>query len=309
MPMDPDAQHVVSLIALAGRPPMNALPTETARAYYRNQRTVMQTPPEPVADCRDLVTDAPFGLRLYRGLDAVAGRCVLYCHGGGWVVGDLESHDGICRRLANLGACRVIAVDYRLAPENPFPASIDDAADALRWVVAHAATLEIDPAQIAVAGDSAGGNLAAVLALMGRDGSVPAPCFQALLYPVTDLACDMPSFDRYTEGVTLTAETMRWFRDQYVGETARQDWRASPLLADLAGVAPAFVLTAGYDPLCDEGVAYARRLDAAGVQTAHLHLPTQVHGFLTMSRFIRAADTVIETVAAMLRQAWRAAPR
>jgi acetyl esterase len=305
--MDPDAQRVVGLIALAGRPPLNALPPATARAYYRNQRAVMQNPPEPVAECRDLPVDGPFRLRLYRGMDAVPGRCLLYCHGGGWVVGDLDSHDGLCRRLANLAACRVIAVDYRLAPEHRFPAALDDTAAAMQWVVAHADELDIDPAQIAAGGDSAGANLAAVLALMGRNGSVPAPCFQVLFYPVTDLACTMPSFERFTEGVTLTAETMRWFRDQYLGEADRRDWRASPLYADLAGVAPAFVLTAGYDPLCDEGIAYAQRLDAAGVQTAHLHMPTQVHGFLTMSRFIRAADTVMEMAGAMLRQVWRAA--
>jgi acetyl esterase len=306
MPMDPDAKRLVDLIALTGRPPLSALPPETARAQYRNQRGVMQTPPEPVAECRDLEVDAPVRLRLYRGMAAASGRCLLYCHGGGWVVGDLDSHDGICRRLANLAACRVIAVDYRLAPEYRFPAAVDDTAAAMRWVVAHAGELDIDPAQIAVAGDSAGANLVTVLALMGRDGSVPAPCFQMLFYPATDLECTMPSFDRFTEGVTLTAETMRWFRDQYLGEAGRRDWRASPLYADLTGVAPAFVLTAGYDPLCDEGIAYAQRLDAAGVQTAHLHMPTQVHGFLTMSRFIRAADTVIDTAGAMLRQTWRA---
>jgi acetyl esterase len=304
--MDPDARRLVDLIALTGRPPLSALSPESARTLYRDQRGVMQTPPEPVAECRDLAVDALFGLRLYRGMEAVPGRCLLYCHGGGWVVGDLDSHDGICRRLANLAACRVIAVDYRLAPDHRFPAAVDDTAAAMRWVVDHAGELGVDPAQIAVAGDSAGANLVAVLALMGRDGSAPAPCFQILFYPATDLECAMPSFGRFTEGVTLTAETMRWFRDQYLGAADRRDWRASPLYASLAGAAPAFVLTAGYDPLCDEGVAYAQRLDAAGVQTVHLHMPTQVHGFLTMSRFIRAADAVIETTGAMLRQAWHA---
>ncbi len=305
MPMDPDAQRVVGMIALAGKP-LTALTPAVARTQYRNQRRVMQTPPPAVAGWRDLDADG-VKLRLYTGIDAQPERCLLFCHGGGWVMGDLDTHDGLCRQIANLAACQVIAVDYRLAPEHPFPAAVDDAATALRWVVAHATELGIDPARIAVGGDSAGGNLAAVLALMGRDGTLPAPCFQLLLYPATDLACSNPAFDRHMTDVTLTAEAMRWFRDHYLGlgEANYTDWRASPLCADPTGVAAAFVLTVGYDPLCAEGVAYAKQLDAAGVATTHLHMPTQVHGFLTMSRIIRAADTALEVAAAMLRQAWR----
>lgn len=309
MPMDPQAQRVVDLIALAGKP-LHAMEPAAARVQYGTQRRVMQPEPEVVAACRDLDADG-IRLRYYEGQGAQPGNCLLFCHGGGWVVGDLDSHDGVCRQLANLAACRVIAVEYRLAPEHRFPAAVDDAAAALRWVAGHAAALCVDPARIAVGGDSAGGNLAAVLALMGRDGAVPAPCFQMLIYPVTDLAADSAGYDRFTSGVTLTADAMRWFRDHYVGapgmagaEDAR-DWRASPLRADLAGVAPAFILTAGYDPLCDEGIAYARRLDAAGVQTSHLHMPTQVHGFLTMGRVIQASGTALEIASAMLRQAWR----
>ena len=200
----------------------------------------------------------------------------------------------------------MIAVDYRLAPEHKFPAAVDDAAAAMRWVARHAAELDIDPARIAVGGDSAGGNLAAIVALMGRDGTIPAPCFQLLIYPATDLSCSTPSYARTTADVTLTADAMRWFRNQYLSPDADlADWRISPLRADLTGLAPAFVLTAGYDPLCDEGSAYAAALDAAQVQTVHLHMPTQVHGFVTMNRVIPAADTALEVVAAMLRQGWR----
>ena len=301
--MDPDARRVVDITALAGKP-LTAVPPAAARAQYSSQRTAMQTPPQDVAACRDLDADG-VPLRFYEGMDAVPGRCLLFCHGGGWVLGDLDSHDGICRHLANAAACRVIAVDYRLAPEHPFPAAVDDAATALRWVAAHANGLGIDPAQIAVGGDSAGGNMAAVLALMGRDGAGPAPCFQLLLYPVTDLAAEALSYARHTADVPLTADAMRWFRDQYLCGADGKDWRASPIRAALPGVAAAFVLTVGYDPLCDEGAAYAQRLDAAGVPTSHLHMPTQVHGFLTMSRVIRAADTALDVAAAMLRQAWR----
>ncbi len=221
------------------------------------------------------------------------------------MLGDLDSHDGLCRRLANLAQCRVVSVDYRRSPEHPFPAAVIDAAAALRWVAANAAELGVDPAQIAVGGDSAGANLAAVLGLMGRDGEAPMPCFQLLFYPVTDLTCALPSYDLFTERVTLTADTMRWYAAQYLGGADPADWRASPLHAALAGAPPAFVLTAGYDPLRDEGIAYAQRLDAAGVHTTHLHMPTQVHGFLTMGRVIRASDTAIETAGAMLRQVWQ----
>ncbi len=304
MPMDPDAQRVITIIALAARPSIQTLTPEAARAAYREGRRVLQPPPEPVDSVQDVRMPDGVALRVYRGTDAAAGRCLVYYHGGGWLHGDLDTHDGICRRLANLGRCRVVAVDYRMAPEHPFPAAVDDAAAALRWVVANAAELGVDPAQIAVGGDSAGGNLAAVLGLMGRDGTAPMPCFQLLLYPATDLRCTMPSYAVHTEGVTLTAEVMRWYAAQYLDGADPADWRASPLLADPTGAPPAFVLTVGYDPLCDEGVAYAKALDAAGVQTSHLHMPTQVHGFLGMGRIIRAADAAIDTAGAMLRTAW-----
>jgi acetyl esterase len=303
--MDPDARRVVDLIALAGTPPLSAVTPSAARLQYRNTRRVMQKPPQEVATVRDLDAGG-ITLRLYEGIGAAPGPCLVYFHGGGWVIGDIESHDGVCRQLANEAACRVISVEYRLAPEHPFPAPVDDAAAALRWIVANVATLGVDPARIAVGGDSAGGNLAAVVALMGRDGAVPPPCFQMLIYPATDLGCATASYARYTSDVTLTADAMIWFRDQYIGAAGDPaDWRLSPLRADLTGVAPAFVLTAGYDPLCDEGIAYAAALDAAGVQTAHLHWPTQVHGFITMGRMIKAADTALDIAGAMLRQAWR----
>ena len=313
--MHPDAVQLLELIRAAGRPPFQDMQPAEARTAYANGRTLLQPPPDEVAEVRDVTVPGPGGplpLRLYRGVGtdgAGALPCLLYLHGGGWVVGDLGSHDGVCRRLANLGACRVAAVDYRLAPEHPFPAAVEDAAAALAWVGAHAGDLGVDPARIAVGGDSAGGNLAAVLALMGRDGAVPAPVFQMLLYPVTDLAMDTPSYARVTEGVPLTAATMRWFADHYVpGAAQRLDPRASPLrAASLAGTAPAFVLTVGHDPLADEGLAYARRLEAEGVRVAALHLSDQVHGLATMGRVVGMADSVLQVAAAALRDAWRVA--
>ena len=300
MPIDPDAQHLLDMIALVGRPPLHTMTPEAARALYRESRKTMQAPPPDVAEWRDLDADG-VPIRFYRGIEAVEGRGLLYLHGGGWVIGDLASHDGVCRRLANEARCRVVAVDYRLAPEHPCPAAFDDCASALTYVVRHAAALGIDPARLAVGGDSAGGTLAALLALAGRDGAGPMPCFQLLLYPSTDLTCSHPSYDLFTAGVPLTADGMRWFRDSYVGTADAADPAISPLRARLAGLPPAFVMTAGYDPLRDEGIAYAKALDAAGVLVSHLHMPTQVHGFLTMDRIIRASGTVIAMAAAALR--------
>lgn len=307
MPMDPDAQRLMSMIALAGRPPLHTLPPAEARTVYRQTRRAIQGPPPDVAAVRELDAGG-VPARFYCGHDAAAGRGVLYLHGGGWVLGGLDSHDNVCRALANAGQCRVVAVDYRLAPEHRYPAAIEDAAAALAHVVAHAAALEIDPDQIAVAGDSAGGTLAAQLAIRGRDGAGPPLCQQVLLYPATDLACAHPSYDLFTQGVPLTDNGMRWFRDHYLGSADPGDPAVSPLRANLAGLPPAFVLTVGYDPLCDEGVAYAHALEQAGVAVTHLHLASQVHGFLTMDRMIRAAMPVLDMAGAALRMGWRAAP-
>ena len=309
--LHPDAQRLLDFARAAGRPPFEAMGVAGARHAYSAGRSAVQRPPEDVAAVQDLVIDgpaAPLPLRLYRGAGAADGPGVLYLHGGGWVMGDLDSHDAVCRRLANRAGCRVLAVHYRLAPEHPFPAAADDSLAAWRWLHANAAALGVDPARAAVAGDSAGGNLAAVLALLGRDGAAPPACVQVLLYPVTDLRMATPSYARVTEGVPLTAATMRWFAGHYAPQPEqRTDWRASPALApSLAGTPPAFVLTAGHDPLADEGRAYAARLEADGVRVVSLHLGDQMHGLLTQDRFIRAGDAVLGLVAATLREAWMA---
>jgi len=313
--LHPDAEKLLDLIEAAGRPPFETLSPEEARQAYSASRAALELPPEDVAEVRDLSIPGPGGplaLRLYRGAgtsDAAALPALLYLHGGGWVLGGLDSHDGVCRRLANLAACRVVAADYRLAPEHRFPAAVDDAAAALSWMAANAAALGIDPSRLAVGGDSAGGNLAAALALMGRDGTAPASACQLLLYPAVDLAMDTGSYARITGGVPLTAATMRYFVDHYAPEPAQQlDWRASPLRAErLAGTPPALVLTVAHDPLADEGRAYAERLEAEGVRVAALHLSDQIHGMLTMGRVIAAGDPVLHYAAATLRDAWRLA--
>ncbi len=202
----------------------------------------------------------------------------------------------------------VLAVDYRLAPEHRFPAAVDDSAAALGWLAAQAGVLGVDPARLAVAGDSAGGNLAAVLALMGRDGTAPPVAGQVLFYPVTDLTMASAGYRTpLAAGVPLSADTMRWFVDHYAPEPAqRTDWRGSPLLApSLAGAPPAFVMTVGQDPLAEEGRAYAARLEAEGVRVTALHLSDQIHGIMTMDRFVAAGDTVLAHAAAFLRDVWR----
>lgn len=310
--MHPDAADLMALIRAAGRPPFETLSPAEARTAYAASRAVVQLDPPAVSSCEEVVMDGPGGaltLRVYRGAGTEAGSplpCLVFTHGGGWVIGDLESHDGVCRALANAAGCAVVAVDYRLAPEHRFPAAVEDAQAALIFVAREAARLGIDAHRIAVGGDSAGGNLAAVLALMGRDGACPAPVFQLLIYPAVDLAMTSDGYALITEGVPLTAATMRWFVDHYVPDAKdRLDWRASPLrAASLAGVAPALVVTTGHDPLCDEGRDYARRLEQEGVRVMALHLSDQVHGLLTMNKVIAAGGPVIAYAAAALRDAW-----
>ncbi|HYZ35040.1 MAG TPA: alpha/beta hydrolase [Crenalkalicoccus sp.] len=312
MPLDPGAQRVLDLIREIGRPPLHTLSHQEAREAYTASRSVLQPDPPEVAEVENLTCPGPAGpvpLRRYRGLGTAkdaALPCLLFLHGGGWVIGDLESHDQVCRALANYAQCCVISVDYRLAPEHPFPAAVEDSMAALRFVAAHAARLGVDPARIAVGGDSAGGNLAAVLALLGRDGQVPAPSFQLLLYPSTDLAGSKPSYQRFTEGYPLVTVTLTWFVDHYAPDQARRlDWRGSPLRApSLAGTPPAYVMTAGHDPLLDEGRLYAERLDQDGVRVTYVNMADQMHGFLTMGRFIPASDLALRHAAAALAHHW-----
>lgn len=314
--LDPGAERVLDLMRAAARPPFETLSADEARGFYAAGRAMLQPDPEPVAETRELAAPGPAGpvpLRLYRGQGCPAAEApaLVFFHGGGWVIGDLDSHDQACRQLANAARATVIAVDYRLAPEHRFPAAIEDAAAALGWVVTEAASLGIDASRLAVVGDSAGGNIAAVMALMARDGLVPPVHFQALIYPATDMAMTTASARRITDGYPLTAGTMRWFIGHYLSDRAElTDWRASPLRApDLSGVAPAWVLTCAHDPLADEGAAYAARLAAEGGRVAHLHLADQMHGFLTMGKFCRASETTIRTLALALTAAWKEAPR
>ena len=308
MAIDPDTLAVLDLIRLAGRPPFETLTPDEARQAYMASRNVLQTPPEDVAESRDGTVPGPLGpigIRLYRPMGTAASDvlpALVYYHGGGWMLGDLDSHDVICRRFANATRCRVVSVDYRMAPEHVFPAAVDDCLAATKYVFDNAAALGVDAGKVAVGGDSAGGNLAAVMALMARDGTLPPLAFQLLIYPATDMMITTVSSTTVGPGVPLTSATMKWFIDYYA-KGHETDWRVSPgRAASLAGTASALVLTCAHDPLRDEGIDYARRLEREGVRVVHLHYSDQIHGFLGMGRLIRAADQAIDVMARVLQQ-------
>jgi acetyl esterase len=308
--LHPDLSKLLQAMRQANSPTYESLPPAEARQAHATRARALQSPGDILASVQDMRAvdggrEVP--VRLYRAGDAPASSpCLLFLHGGGWVLGSLETHDWVCRRLAReLGAC-VLAVDYRLAPEHPYPAAVEDCVAALRWLVAEAGSLGIDPARVALGGDSAGGNLAAVLALMGRDGDVPPAMFQLLLYPAMDLALTEESYGPVTEGMVLTPATMRYFIGHYLpSPEAGMDWRASPLrAASLRGTPPALVLTCGHDPLRQEGLRYAERLEQDGVRVTRLDLNDQPHAILTMDKFSAVVPCVLSFVAATLREAW-----
>lgn len=290
MPLDVDARTVLDLMAQVGAPPFE----ESTPAEARAMRADLAPPVlEPCHETRDLDAGG-VRARLYRPTPGTSTPGLLvYFHGGGWVVGDLESHDNVCHALCRRSGQAVLSVDYRLAPEHPFPAGLDDCLHVVRWAHAHASDLDVDPDRLAVGGDSAGANLAAVV---GHDMPVPLR-LQLLVYPVTDLRMGTDSYRENAEGYFLTASGMRWFADHYLsGGATAEDPRVSPALADDATIAagpPAVVITAGFDPLRDEGVAYVERLAHAGVRVGHLHYPGQIHGFFSMAHLIADARTAL----------------
>lgn len=306
--IDPDAAKVLATLRTLNRPAMESLTPEQGRAAFRAMREAMKQPQPEMAEVRDLSVAGPAGpvpVRLYRshGAGSGASPVMVFYHGGGWVLGDLEGHDVQCRLIADAAACTVVAVDYRLAPEHRFPAAADDCIAATAWVADNAALLGVDAGRLAVGGDSAGGNLATVVALDAAARNGPQVCSQVLIYPVVDLRMGYGSYKRAGSGFTLTAGSMEWFRDHYLGpEGAVTDWRASPLLApNLAQSPPAFIVTAGLDPLCDEGEAYARALEQAGVETRFQCCTGQMHGFIGASGIIGQADQVIGEIGAFLK--------
>lgn len=299
MKLDSDAWSVLETIRLADRPPYDQMSVEDARAAYDAGRQATMAEPQAVGHVGDLVIPSAWGgipARLYRPVtdDKSILPLFVFFHGGGWVLGSLDSHDGLCRRLANSSQCAVLAIGYRLAPEHPFPAAFEDAEQAVRWALQEAASLGADPKRIAVGGDSAGGNLAAAVCHRLRDEGGRMPVFQLLIYPAVDFAMDTKSHRLFAEGHLLTSRIQQWFHAHYLGSTAsKADWRVSPLRAErFAGLPPAFILTASHDPLRDEGEAYGRRLYEAGVTTTIIRVPGQIHGFLPMDKVMRSAPAV-----------------
>ncbi len=308
--IDPQAARLLELIQASGFAPVNELSPAQARSSYRERRAFSQPQPSNVALVREHLAPGPSGpvpLREYRPLGVAPSKslpALVYFHGGGWVIGDRDTHDVLCRALCNESGCAVFSVDYRLAPEHPFPAAIDDSMAATHWVAGNAGELCIDAARLAVGGDSAGGNIAAVVSLALRASTSTRVAFQLLIYPATDQNYGTVSYHENGVGYLLTAASMLYFRNHYAPEpTQWLDWRASPLLApDLSGLPPALVLTAGFDPLRDEGLAYADKLAAAGNAVEYACFSRQIHGFITMGRVIGEAQAAIDLCAGALRR-------
>jgi acetyl esterase len=308
MPLDPQARKIVDAMAALNLKPVEESTPEEARESMRS-RTAALGPFEDVAavaDHRVPVEGGEITVRVYSPGGKGPHPALVFYHGGGWVIGDLYTHDGICRSLANAAGCVVASVDYRLAPESKYPVAPRDSYAGLQWTVSNAAGLGIDPRRVAVGGDSAGGNLSTVVALMARDRGGPALVHQALVYPVTNHGLDMPSYHENATGYVLTREGMRWFWRHYLAreEQGREPY-ASPLLAQsLAGLPPAVVITAECDPLRDEGEAYAARLRDAGVPVTLTRYAGMFHGFFRMTRLLDKAKAALDEVAGSLRKAF-----
>lgn len=308
MTLDPQIRRFLDNALAVGARPLYEQPLEQVRQSARDAAAALFGPVDPVAGVEDTTAPGPAGpipVRLYRPLaggDGARGALVWF-HGGGWVLGDLDSHDPLCRALAARSGAIVVAVDYRLAPEHLFPAAVDDAWAVTEWLARDGATVGVDPARLCVGGDSAGGTLAAVAALKARAAGL-ALRLQVLAYPITNCDFSTDSYDEYADGFGLTLDAMAWFWNLYAPGESRFDPDAAPLRAEsLAGVAPAVVLTAEYDVLRSEGEAYAARLAAEGVPLTHLQYPGMTHGFLRMPGIADRATVAIDEVAAAVRAA------
>jgi acetyl esterase len=305
--LDTRTQWFLQLLARSGQQPLHVLGVEQARLEFDLFQRVMSGRPAPVGEIVDRTIAGPGGrlrVRLYRPAGSVARLLptILYLHGGGWVIGSLEAYDLPCRFFCARSGCAIVAVDYRRAPEHKFPAGLDDAVAAFRWLAAEATELGIDPDRIVVAGDSAGGTLATVVAQLVR-GEARTPCLQWLIYPATDLGAETQSHVSCGQGFLLTQADMQWFRGLYLNDASEiADPRVSPLRSpDLSGLPPALIFTAGLDPLRDEGQAYAERLSAAGVKTVHREFDSLIHGFVGMRGALQAAARAMDDMVTGLR--------
>jgi acetyl esterase len=309
MPLDPQAKALLDAAEQSGAPPFNAYPAAEARAIYdQASELVRGSPPEPFS-IEELFVPGVAGdipTWIYRPDANKNLPLLIYYHGGGYTIGSLKSHDCVCRALCVEANCIVVSVDYRLAPENKYPAAVEDAWSAAKWLAENAESLGADKNRIAIGGDSAGGNLAAVVSLLAKESGGPKFTFQLLIYPGTDMSCSFESHKKFGKGYRLTNELVEWFYDHYFSsDDDINHWQASPLNAeDLSDLPPAFVISAGYDPLQDENRAYAEKLAKAGVAVKHSHYESMMHGFITMPGAIDKAKDAASECAAELRQAF-----
>jgi acetyl esterase len=308
MPVDPQAQALLEQFAALGGQPLSSMSVAEARRAME-ALAAMRAAPAPIQSAVDRRIPGPAGeipVRIYTPAGPAPRPLLVYFHGGGWVLGGLETHDGVCRELANGAACAVLSVDYRLAPEHKFPAAAEDCYAATQWAAAHAAEFGADARRLAVGGDSAGGNLAAVVPQLARDRGGPPIVFQLLIYPATDAAFDTPSYRDNADGYLLTTGDMRWFWNHYLNSPAEAaNPVASPLrAARLSDLPPALVITAEFDPLRDEGERYARRLEEAGVPARLTRYDGMIHGFFGMTGMMDKARAAVQEACANLRLAF-----
>jgi acetyl esterase len=311
MPLDPQAKQVLEQIAALGLPPNHLVSPAQARINMKSRPRAAGPEVARVEDRLIPGPDVDIPVRIYTPTGSGPFPILVWFHGGGWVVGDLETADPVARHLTVGASCTVVSVDYRLAPESKFPEPVDDCYAATIWAAQHAARLNGDPERIAVGGDSAGGNLAAAVALMARDRGGPALVFQLLVYPVTARNFDTSSYQQKGQGYNLTRDAMQWYWDHYLQNPADASHPyAAPLAAqNLKGLPPALVITGEYDPLCDEGEAYATRLQAAGVPTSCRRYDGMIHGFFGMSAVLDKGKEAIAEACTALRQAFAATPQ
>jgi acetyl esterase len=316
MPLNPQIEQVLEMIARAKRPQLHELTPQQARASYEKSSPILEIASAPMFAVEDLQVPVRDGTairaRLYQPVEpgwAEPAPALLYYHGGGFTVGSVDTHDALCRMFARDGRCAVLSVDYRLAPEHPFPIAVEDAFDALTWWHAHAAQYGVDAKRLAVGGDSAGGTLATVCAVLARDAGIDL-ALQLLIYPGTGAYQRTDSHLRLANGFLLSGATIQWFLDQYARDASDlDDWRFAPLdgkrgAPDFGGVAPAWIATAEYDPLSDEGDAYAEKLRAAGNPVTLKRYPGMIHEFFKMGGFVPAVAQAHADAAAALRAAF-----
>lgn len=318
MSLNPKLEQVLDMIARAKRPQYHELTAQQARASYEKSAPILEIASAPMFALEDLQVPTRDGAtiraRLYHPVEpswAEPAPALVYFHGGGFTVGSVDTHDALCRMFARDGRCAVLSVDYRLAPEYKFPTAVEDAFDALAWLRAHAAAYGVDAGRLAVGGDSAGGTLATVCAVLARDAGIEL-ALQLLIYPGTTAYQQTDSHARLADGFLLSGDTIQWFFEQYVRDAGdRDDWRFAPLdgkrgAPDFGGLAPAWIATAQYDPLSDEGDAYAEKLRAAGNEVTLKRYPGMIHEFFKMGGFVPDVAQAHADAAAALRAAFGA---